>query len=427
MSPLGTTPLTVMLAFMNFFTMVILSFTIFPLVLFIFYSIHKGGEKGNITADGGDGNLAPEDLPSIGIIIPLYDEERESIAATVRSLLKQDYPKSKLHIYFVLEEGDYKTLSALTQVLDEIKEKRLTYSLTFTHSTRKYGKAEAMNSIIEEIKEDFITVFDADDYIPENYLRSAMELLRKDGSVALTARVYRVGKEWHARLLTIDTVLWYDIVLKSLFRFGGRIPFSGEGLTIKTSVLREIGGFPLSLTEDVSLALKLAERGYKISYLYDPPIVEKTPKNYVSQLKQRVRWTQGFHKVLVELFRNVSRIGLKGFTSFFIASLHPISAVAALYAHTITYLYLLGIVAGSREITGLIDGSFPRIIYYPALLLLVVGNLALHFAILFSLDKSRLRENAPYTYLLPIHWYVIETLALVSLFIPRIWRKTRRR
>ena len=39
------------------------------------------------------------------------------------------------------------------------------------------------------------------------------------------------------------------------------MPLSGEGLFVRTSVLREVGGFPEVLTEDAYLGIILTERG----------------------------------------------------------------------------------------------------------------------------------------------------------------------
>ena len=362
---------------------------------------------------------------SFAVVIPLYKEKYSNLEATVNSIIAQKYPKNKIKVYFVLEKEDKETYEAVKRGAEVLKENNISFLILVRNDKRRLGKADALNYALKHVNEDIFLVFDADNIVPNIYLEDLNAVFHK-GYDATFAKVYRHNNSFHGKLLSLDTVLWYDIILYSLKKIAkGYVQLSGEGLAVKTEVLKKINGFPRVLTEDAMLALLLAKHNFKILY-NGISIHEKAPRTLISHLKQRIRWFQGYYQCLKELFKNILKTNLKVFSGLLLAYMAPIAALATMISHSILITYWVSRILNIQTIAEIILSIYGGLIFYWSLGLLVLGNLFLILMFLYMLSDTPKETYAPYVFIMPLYWYLNGILALAALFLPRTWRKTER-
>ncbi len=396
------------------------SFTLYVITMAasLIYSAYFSGRWEVLSAAG--------ELPAlrIAILLPLYRERPKSVSKTVESLLKQLYRRDLVRVFLIIEEGDEETEEALKPAELLLTESGFSYRIVKARSTRRFGKSEALNYALKLVSEDVVVVFDADDDVPEDYLMNVARAIAS-GYDAVTTKVYRLGKGLHAKLLAIDTYFWYEVILKFFRRFFHYIPLSGEGLAVRREALLEAGGFPRKLTEDAYLTMLLAEKHLKLLYLTSEFIVEKAPKNFISQARQRLRWFQGYLECLRDIPSRVKGLGRQSFP-LLILYFSPVVVFFTSLSYAIFTAYWVADILGVVPVTSFIKEITPPPIFYWGLTLLVLGNLFLMYYLLYVLAGTEFEELAPYVFILPAYWALNGVIAAASFVLPMSWRKTVR-
>ena len=359
---------------------------------------------------------------TVSIVIPVYKEREESVMVTVNSILAQDYPRDKMEVILVGERDEQESLPMLEKV-SRLIEKHGIRSRVVANERKRCGKGAALNEALKYVKGEVFVAFDADDRIPPSYLMDGVSLL-KEGYAALTAKVYREGDNPTAKLLHMDTVFYYTIGLPAIYLVaGGYSAISGEGLMIKTEVLREVGGFPDVLTEDAAMAIKLSEKGYKMALLGDV-VVEKAPERLVNHLKQRKRWFGGYFECFKMLLK--SKVPLKHFFGLLFLYLSPLNLVS----HTVTMssfvAYWIAWMIGYTPITNFIIMVYSGFLFYWGLFIFFIGNYFLTMLMVYSISDTEYEWLMPYTMLFLFYWYILGLVVVYSIFAPKVWHKTER-
>ncbi len=364
---------------------------------------------------------------SVAIVIPAYREGFSSLVRTANSVINQDYPRELMRVLIVVEDGDEGTLVASEAIVKYLLSRGVKAEVVITKCCRRYGKACALNEALKYVNEDVFLVFDADDEVPRDYVSSVVNQLC-GGAVAVTTKVYREGRRLGAKFLTLDTLIWYDVALPTLLRLGGYVPLSGEGLAVRTDYLRSVGGFPMSLAEDAYLALLIARDGEVVSYLSNTYIVEKAPKTFISQVRQKIRWVQGFYECLVALTKMLLKreLSIRRVGSLLLPYFSPVTSIATVVTHTLFIIYWLAFLLGATSVMSIYDILFPAPIFYWGLFNMVVGNTYLIYLTLYLVSDTRFSKLAPYALLMPAYWYLVGFVTIVATLAPREWRKTER-
>ena len=238
---------------------------------------------------------------SFDLIVPLRDEA-SVIAETLRGLLRQTHPR--LHIVVSLCDDDESTISAVRTV---VSENLLTNRITIvTDHYRNPTKAQQLNRALEVCMADVVGVIDAEDDVAEDLLVHAEALLTHSGADVVQGGV---------QLMNLGTGLgkWFQVhnVLEYFFWFTSRmafhastgfVPLGGNTVFVRRELLERAGGWPLSITEDCALGVRLtAEFGAKVATAYSAKLTtrEEAPpsifnKEVGSLFWQRDRWVRGF-------------------------------------------------------------------------------------------------------------------------------------
>ena len=238
---------------------------------------------------------------SFDLIVPLRDEA-DVIGETLRGLLRQTHPR--LHIVVSLCDDDESTIDAVRTI---VRENLLTNRITMiTDHYANPTKAQQLNRALEVCMGDVVGVIDAEDDVAEDLLIHAEALLTRDGADIVQGGVQLMN-------LGIGIDKWFQVhnVLEYFFWFTSRmafhastgfVPLGGNTVFIRRELLERAGGWPLSITEDCALGVRLtAEFGAKVATAYSASLTtrEEAPttifnKKIGSLFWQRDRWIRGF-------------------------------------------------------------------------------------------------------------------------------------
>ncbi|MDT7858865.1 MAG: glycosyltransferase [Candidatus Aenigmarchaeota archaeon] len=227
----------------------------------------------------------PKKLPKVSILVPAYNEEK-TIAKTLKSLLRLNYPKNLLEIIAINDGSTDNTL--------KIMKKFEKYGVKVIDKPNG-GKASALNAGLKVAKGDIIVCMDADSIVSRNALKNTVGYFNDPNvaAVASSLKVYKPRTLWQ-KVQYVEYI--YNVFLRkvlslmdSLFVVPG--PF---GL-YRRSVLEKLGGWEEgNITEDMELTMRLQKAGYKIETSLNSVVYTKTPDTFKRLIRQRVRWYRGF-------------------------------------------------------------------------------------------------------------------------------------
>jgi len=370
-------------------------------------------------------SLADEDLPVYTVMVPAYGEP-EVVERLLTAMGGLDYPRDKLDMKLLLEEDDAATIRAV-----EDAGLRDWVDVVLVPPAEPRTKPKALNYGLFAARGEFLTIYDAEDRPDPLQLRRAVVALRRSAPevACLQAQLayFNPGQNLITRWFTLEYRMWFTQFLPGLARLGAPVPLGGTSNHFRTGVLRDLGGWdPFNVTEDADLGLRLHRLGYRTGVLGSVTF-EEANSDFVNWMKQRSRWYKGYLQTwLVHLRHPVvscRQLGWRQFLRFnlfvggtpLLAVLNPI-----FWAMTIVWF-----VANP----GLIEAWFPPIVYYPALLCLVVGNFLFLYAVLLTAveaDQDELTLRAALT--IPVYWGMMSMAAVKAalqlVIAPSYWEKT---
>ncbi|MCH9609228.1 MAG: hypothetical protein S4CHLAM45_04550 [Chlamydiales bacterium] len=271
--------------------------------------------------------LKSESVPSIGIIVPNYNEEGNVIFA-VQALLNLSYRNKQI---IIVNDGStdasleiLKTTFQLTYVHRAYLEKIPTakvrgYYHSLTHpeliviDKENGGRADALNVGINACHSDYFLTIDADTVIDDEYMTYLIRHILVNPQYAGYGACIRVANGCTVGISGIEEVgfpktYWGGIQAIEYLRafYMGRMGFEplGGGLIISgafsiypTEFARGIGGFnPHTLGEDMDMCTHIKKEKYlhkenpHTSYVPQPICWTEVPETYRDFSKQRTRW-----------------------------------------------------------------------------------------------------------------------------------------
>jgi cellulose synthase/poly-beta-1,6-N-acetylglucosamine synthase-like glycosyltransferase len=254
--------------------------------------IHRARRK---VAEKHEESLLGE-LPFVSIVVPAKNEGRV-VGRCLESLVKLDYPRGRFEVV-VVEDGS----------TDDTAEICMEFARAFpglfrlVQSPFSRGKPSALNFALQFVRGEVVAVFDADNVPSSDVLGKAVKYF--EGSVGAVQ-----GKQCclnrHENMLTqfvsYENELWYGSYLRGKDALGLFVTLTGSCYFVRKEVLVEVGGWKDgALSEDMELAAKLTNRGYKIRYAPDVVSWQENPASVKSLFSQRTRWFRGCMEVAAQ-------------------------------------------------------------------------------------------------------------------------------
>lgn len=304
--------------------------------------------------------LSFEKLPSVSVIAPAYNEER-NIVDNVKCLLALQYPNYEI---IVVNDGSAdSTLPLLIKNFDLVKVDRA-YELSITCQPirgiyqsknpaynhlviidkENGGKADALNAGINVSQNDLFLAMDVDCIVePDAILKMVKPFLDDSKEVVIASGgVVRIANSCEVIDGVITQVnypknLWAKFQVLEYFRaftldrmawskLNGLLIISGAfGMFDRKRVIK-VGGYDVtSVGEDLELVVRLRRYmhevekcKYRVAFIADPLCWTEVPESVSVLSRQRNRWTRGSIDTIIKhrkMFLN-PKYGLIGMLSF---------------------------------------------------------------------------------------------------------------
>jgi len=232
--------------------------------------------------------LPDDELASVDVFIPTYDEPFEVLEKTITGALCLDYPNFQV---WVLDDGRRPWLKELCE------RKGAGY---LTRSDNVNAKAGNINHALTMTHGEFFAIFDAD-FVPQrNFLMRAMGFFAdpKIGIVQIPHAFYnedpmQANLGLH-RGLPDEQRFFFDSIMPARDGWDGAFCCGSNSVT-RRAALRAVGdSLPTqSITEDILLTLVLLRKGYVTRYLCEPLAIGLAPESLGAFFVQRQRWARG--------------------------------------------------------------------------------------------------------------------------------------
>ena len=221
----------------------------------------------------------------VAILVPCYNEER-TIAKTIESLFRLDYPKDKLKI-LIIDDGSLDRTYEIAKSLG--RDSRLQ-----VYHKENGGKYTALNYGLKKTNAEFIGTLDADSFVEPLALKKMLPYFSESNTQAVTSSL----KVYHPKtaLQHIQNIEYlFGIFLKKSLALIGSINVTPGPLTLfRKKVFDKIGPYRKAYdTEDLEMGLRLQSYNYQIENAIGACVYTVTPPDFLSLYLQRVRWYQG--------------------------------------------------------------------------------------------------------------------------------------
>ncbi len=261
-------------------------------------------------------------LPSTTIVVPCFNEE-ESIFGTVESLLKLDYPKDKLKI-MIVDDGSTDNSWNLIQRYANHPQIEL-------HKKENGGKHTALNYAISKSKSEILGCLDADSFVEPDALINLVAYFENKETMAVTPAIKIYKPDNILRKIQKVEYDW-GILLRKMYSFLDAMyvtpgPFS----FFRREVFENIGNYRHAHnTEDMEMAMRMQSHGLKIENCHTAFVYTIAPNKFGKLYKQRLRWTHGFLKNIID-YKRFFFNKKQGNLGFFVLPIVVVSTLSTLW------------------------------------------------------------------------------------------------
>jgi len=335
-------------------------------------------------------------FPKVTIAVPAYNEEK-TIAKTLRSLLKLDYPKNKLEL-FVIDDGSSDKTYKIAKKFEKFGIKVFTKKNT--------GKGDSLNFALKHATGKFFVSLDADSFVAKDALKKMVGYFNDEKVMAVTPslKIYK-PKTWLQKLQSIEYLM--GVYLRKVFSYLDSIHVTPGPFTIyRKKFFDKYGGYDAyNLTEDIEIALRIQSKRYTIENAMDACVFTVSPSTFKTLLTQRKRWYLGFLNNVIDykhLFHySYGNMGLFILPASFLSVLFVLLLIGYSSFKVITNLYamLLDLIAINFDITPFLKLRFDTFFLNldPIMILtfisLAVGIATICLAKKFSNEKASIKAS----------------------------------
>lgn len=233
----------------------------------------------------------------ITVIIAAHNEEA-GIAITIERIVATDYA-GPVKIILAANNCTDETVPIAIRTAEEIGA-----DLTVVTEPTP-GKSHALNTALRHVDTEYVLTVDADTLLHRQALRRLVSRMETGpGPVAAVAGSV-LARNSRVNLLTRMQEWDYWIGISAVKRMQGMysatLVAQGAFSIYRTEQVRQIGGWPDAIGEDIVVTWKLMQDGSRV--LFEPTAVSFTdvPENVGHFMKQRSRWARGMFEGLNEV------------------------------------------------------------------------------------------------------------------------------
>ena len=234
-----------------------------------------------------DGLKRVRSLPTIAMVVPVYNEDVKMVERNMLRLKSMDYPKGKMKFYMV----DDSTNEATVASLKDFSSKN---GITFMHRDNRSGfKAGALNNMLKYSKEKLIAIFDADEYLTDkSFLKELVPYFSDERLAYVQTRKSSFNGTFFSDSVKLFDDFFFTFIQPSR-AFNNTAIFAGSCGIIQRDALDKVGGFPEYVVEDTFFSFEADVKNYKGLYIpkiyaYGMPIT-----TFTALARQQWRYNYG--------------------------------------------------------------------------------------------------------------------------------------
>lgn len=240
------------------------------------------------------------DYPGVTVLVACYNEAA-NIGDTLTSLFAQDYP-GPLEV-LVLDDGSTDDSAAIAERAIAAATVAERHRFRVVRGERNVGKAGVLNRGLAMASHELIVTIDGDSWVFRGALTHIVERYHNDPpdtrAVAGSVLVRNSRHNWLTRAQEWDYFHGIAAVKRMQSLYHGTLVAQGAFSLYDRAALRDVGGWPESVGEDIVVSWALLSRGWRIGYAEDAILFTNVPDRLAQFARQRKRWSRG----LFEAFR----------------------------------------------------------------------------------------------------------------------------
>lgn len=227
-------------------------------------------------------------LPPITLLVAAYNEAA-SIEETLRYALRSDYPGG-LEIAVADDGSTDGTAEIVERLAAEDERVRLVRA---EHG----GKARALNAALDTVSTPLTATIDADTVLLPQSLKRAVARLVESPSDTVAVAGSVLARNTRSNVLTRMQEWDYFLAIASVKRqqavLQGTLVAQGAFSVYRTPALRDVGGWPDRIGEDIVLTWSLMRRGGRVTFEPTAVAFTEVPERLRHLVRQRQRWARG--------------------------------------------------------------------------------------------------------------------------------------
>ena len=364
-----------------------------------------------LSRPGPDDEPLAADLPTVTVVIPLYNEGA-AIQDTLRSVLASDYPRERLRVVCV-DDASTDASHALAAAVAREDDR-----LTVRRNPRNLGKRTSINQVVRDSDSELIVSVDSDVVIEPAAIRALVARFTSPRVAAVGGWVDVRNK--HDNWLTRMQVLkyWYAYYVARNIERSFRLVMSVSAClaAYRRSVLvellpvledRALLGVPIKYGEDRFLTRQIIKAGYLTTTTLDARCRTFVPATLMDYFAQQLRWRRAniidYLGGCSHVWRLPPLVAIGYFAAMLVLFMYPLGLYRALVAGRL--LHVLIAHGGFLTIYGVyyrwrVRGWPPAervgaLSYLPHALCMPISNGLLLPVALFTLDSSAWETRAP--------------------------------
>lgn len=235
-------------------------------------------------------------FPKVSVIVACKNEEK-NIERCISSLSKLQYPGDSYEIIIVNDNSTDKTLELINTAVKDLKN-FIVLNPRQNSSANLKGKANAIDTAIEQCSGDIILSTDADCEVSPDWIRETVKYYTEKTGMVCGFTMINHENSVFAKLQCID---WIYLLTLASSSSGLKMILScvGNNLSFSKKAYRSSGGYEainFSVTEDLALMRKIdSKKEFQIKFPVNKEcIVSSQPCSDLSDLfSQKRRWFKG--------------------------------------------------------------------------------------------------------------------------------------
>ena len=223
-------------------------------------------------------------FPRVSLVVPTYNEE-EVILRKLKNVKSLDYPKEKLEVIVVDSASTDKTRQIVQNFADKNTVK---LKLRLITQSKRLGKASALNYARQYCNGEIVIISDVDVTFEERAITKIVQNFADSAVGAVSGRLFIVNSDQSSITQLEES---YRRLFRTLRIGESRIDstpiFNGPIMAFRKGLLDELESD--TVTDDIELALKIREKGWRAIYEPEAVAYEFTPAHARSRIKQKSR------------------------------------------------------------------------------------------------------------------------------------------